>query len=177
MSSSSAAPAAPVYQFRPVWGGKHCLACQSHTWHTLTTHSHRKNLSCAWGGVLYAPDMLDPYWFLAVWLDSCCKSKYLALLSSFSFRLRQRESSPPSWQLKLCFLPKDGGSVKTNFTERESFPDQSPYQRMQWKHSFIPQLFFFPWYINPPFRDSWLEEVWVGFMFAINLYGEESGPM
>lgn len=37
--------------------GKCCLACQSHTWHTLTTYSHRKEFaSCAWwGGGCWGP--------------------------------------------------------------------------------------------------------------------------
>lgn len=67
--------------------------------------------------------------------------------------------------------------MKRNFTERTSFTDQSLIRERNESAlsslKFFFSLFFF-WYINPLFRESWLEEVWVGFMFAINLYGEES---
>lgn len=62
------------------------------------------------------------------------------------------------------------------YRERK-FPGPKPLSENAMKALFHPSSFFFPWYINPPFRDSWLEEVWVGFMFAINLYGEESRAM
>lgn len=57
---------------------------QTHMRRTHTTYT-QKNLACApgWVGffqhVLYAPNVLHPYWILAVLLDSCLKCKYVAI--------------------------------------------------------------------------------------------------
>lgn len=55
----------------------------THTDNTLT----QKRICLVLGGwlgslqsILYAPNMLVPYWFLALWLDSCWKSKSVTRL-------------------------------------------------------------------------------------------------
>lgn len=168
MSSSSAAAAAPVYQFRPV-----CLessaqplnVIDSYMTHTHTHNIHTKEFGWHSGVGVFLPTCMPlmrqthtDSWHVFVLLDSCSKCKSVAFLeSSASFGCTREEKivSASSQMKPLCFPAEEVTQRKRviegkkNFTERAaSFTDQSVIRECS--ESTLSSLKFF-WYINPEF--------------------------
>lgn len=114
---------------------KQCLACQWHTWWTLTTdihacmHTHAPRticlvLWCGWvSSYIYVCNVLDPYCILALLLYSCWECKYLICSNQRREIVTHNNTNFVfHWMMEW----KGGEECKKNTTERAaSFIDQS----------------------------------------------------